>query len=218
MTDIQAVLFDFGGVFTHSPFGAVEKYAKGIGADPLRVGMLIFGDYYRDTEHPWHRLERGEITMEAARQAIAAQGREEGLELDLYKVFESFPSDGGLRREMVDKACTLRKSGYQLAVVTNNVAEFRDGWRSLLPVEEIFHTVVDSSAEGMRKPDPAIYRLALERLGGIAPQQAVFLDDFAGNLHAADALGLLTVLVGTDTELALAALDAHLSPAAPACR
>ncbi len=216
MERIQAVLFDFGGVFTHSPFGAVESYAESIGADPRQVGILIFGDYYRDTDHPWHCLERGEISIEKARQAITDLSREKGLDLDLYKVFESFPTDGGLRQEMVTKARTLRESGYQLAVVTNNIAEFRDGWRSLLPVDDIFHTVVDSSAEGIRKPDPAIYRLALERLGGVAPQRAVFLDDFDGNLHAADALGLRTVLVGPESGPALAELDAHLAAAVQA--
>jgi len=215
MEDIQAILFDFGGVFTYSPFGAVESYAEGIGAEPRQVGQLVFGDYYRDTDHPWHRLERGEISMEDARQAITDLGRKEGLELDLYKVFASFPADGGLRHEMVDKARSLREDGYQLAVVTNNVAEFRDGWRSMLPVDDIFHAVVDSSVEGMRKPDPAIYQLALGCLGGIAPQRAVFLDDFDGNLHAANALGMRTVLVGAEAAPALAALDAHLSGAKP---
>ena len=63
----------------------------------------------------------------------------------------------------------------------------------------------------MRKPDPAIFRLALERLGGIAPERAVFLDDAAGNIAGAAALGIHAILVEDDPEGALAELDAALA-------
>ena len=68
-----------------------------------------------------------------------------------------------------------------------------------LPVDELFDTVVDSSAEGIRKPDHRIYHLALERLGGVEPHRAVFVDDFEANVAAAEAVGLTGVLV-SDTE------------------
>ncbi len=212
---IEAVLFDFGGVFTMSPFSALERYAQSVQLDPLQVSSVMFGDYYRDTDHPWHRLERGEITMERAREEILELGRTQNLahDLDLYEAFGSFPSDGGLRHEFVECASKLAAAGYQLAIVTNNVAEFRDGWHGLLPyaVDDVFKAVIDSSAEGVRKPNPAIYHLALERLGGITPERSVFLDDFDGNTQAAAALGLHTVLVGEDGSAALTELDAVLA-------
>ena len=101
----------------------------------------------------------------------------------------------------------LRSEGYATALVTNNVVEFREHWRKLIPVEALFDCVVDSSEEGVRKPDPAIYHLALERLGGVAPQRAVFLDDFQGNIDAATRLGLSGILVTADYERAIGDLD-----------
>ena len=95
---------------------------------------------------------------------------------------------------MVDAVRAVRAAGLRCGLVTNNVAEFGDGWRSLLPVDELFDEVIDSSAVGMRKPDPAIYRLALARVDA-RPAEAVFVDDMPGNVAAARALGITSVLV-----------------------
>ena len=59
----------------------------------------------------------------------------------------------------------LRDRGYRMAILTNNVREWEELWRAKLPVDEIFELVVDSAWVGMRKPDPAIYQLTIERLG-----------------------------------------------------
>jgi putative hydrolase of the HAD superfamily len=96
------------------------------------------------------------------------------------------------------------------AVVTNNVREFGDSWRAMLPVAELFDVVVDSAHEGVRKPDPRIFRLALERLGGTAPESAVFLDDFHGNVAAAERLGMRGILVEEDHRPAMQTLRALL--------
>ena len=80
-------------------------------------------------------------------------------------------------------------------------------WRSIIPVDELFEAVVDSSAVGMRKPDPRIYRLALERLEVSRPETSAFLDDFEPNVDAARKLGMHGVLVGQDIAPALAELD-----------
>ena len=66
----EAVLFDFGGVFTQSPFEAVRLHGDELGADPELVLSVLFGDYDQDGNHPWHRLERGEIALPAARAEI----------------------------------------------------------------------------------------------------------------------------------------------------
>lgn len=205
---IDAVLFDFGGVFTESPFDAVAAASAELGATPELLADIVFGSYADDTDHPWHRLERGELTLGEARDAILSRGRERGIDVDPYRILAGMARGGGGAREVVvERVRDLRASGYRTAMITNNVAEFRHGWRKLLPVEELFEVVIDSSEVGMRKPDPRIYALALARLGGITPHRSVFLDDFHGNVHAARQLGIHGVLVGPDPLPALAELD-----------
>ena len=96
----------------------------------------------------------------------------------------------------------LKADGVLTALVTNNAAEFRDHWRNAIPLDELFHHVIDSSEVGMRKPDPKIFELALERLGTRA-ESTVFLDDFQGNLDAAAQLGIRGILVEPDYAPAL---------------
>jgi putative hydrolase of the HAD superfamily len=78
----------------------------------------------------------------------------------------------------------------------------------LVPIDELFDVVVDSSEEGMRKPDPAIFRTALDRLGVDDPRRVIFLDDFEGNILAARSLGMHAILVGPDPRPALDELAA----------
>ncbi len=78
----------------------------------------------------------------------------------------------------------------------------------MVPVEELFDAVIDSSAVGVRKPDPRIYHLALDALGGVAPEAAVLVDDAPGNIVAAQAIGIRGVLVGPDRLAAMAELEA----------
>jgi epoxide hydrolase-like predicted phosphatase len=210
--EIDAVLFDFGGVFTSSPFDAAEELGATLGAAPGRVLEIVFGPYHEDTDHPWHRLERGEIPLVEARDAIIALGRAEGIDTDPFRLFALMATGGGARAAMVDRAQRIVASGYRTALVTNNAHEFRESWRKLVPANELFHVVVDSSEVGVRKPDPRIFALALEKLGGIRPERALFLDDAASNVAAAEKLGIRSVLVRPDLADALAALDALLAP------
>ena len=208
MPSVQAVLFDFGGVFTESPFAAVRTFGAGQGIDPERVLELIFGVYDRDTDHPWHRLERGEMSLVDARQAILELGAPEH-RIDLFQALGSL-RDTSIRPDVIQIAREARARGVKTAIVTNNVREFGSGWRAMLPVDELFDVVVDSAHEGVRKPDPRIFRLALERLGGTTPEQAVFLDDFHGNVAAAERLGMRGILVGEDHRPAMQKLRALL--------
>jgi len=202
----DAVLFDFGGVFTASPFHAVGKMAAELGTSAERLVDVVFGSYSSDTDHPWHRLERGELPVEEARQAILSLGTEQGFEADLYKLFAAMASSGGIRDALVECARSLRRDGLRTGLLTNNVAEFREHWRGTLPIGELFDDVVDSSEVGMRKPDLRIFALACERLG-VEPARALFLDDHPGNVDAAKKAGLEAVLVGEDPAGALAELD-----------
>jgi putative hydrolase of the HAD superfamily len=199
-------MFDFGGVFTDSPFEAVAQVGAKLGAAPGQIEELMFGPYHEDTDHAWHRLERGEIELELAVSEITAAGA--ALDLDVNPV--DIPMNmgaGGLREVLIGRVRALRDAGLATALVTNNVAEFRPHWRAMLPVDELFDLVVDSSEVGVRKPDPAIYRLALAGLGDVAPEQALFLDDYPSNVHAAEALGIRSLLVESDLRETLAELD-----------
>ena len=215
---LEAVLFDFGGVFTESPFGAAEALGAELGAPAGRLLELVFGPYHADTDHPWHRLERGEMSFLDAREAILALGRDAGLDCDPIRVFQKMGAGGGVREAMVDRARRLRATGLRTALVTNNAREFRERWRALVPAEELFEHVVDSSEVGVRKPDPAIFRIALARLGDPAPERTLFVDDYEGNLVAARALGLRTLLVEDDPAPVLAALDEILAERAAHAR
>jgi epoxide hydrolase-like predicted phosphatase len=204
---IDAVLFDFGGVFTDSPFDAVRAMGEAMGAPIDDVLDIVFGSYDQDTDHVWHRCERGELDLQATRAAITEAGRERGLEIDLFEMLKYMASDGGPRELVIERTRQLRTDGYRTALVTNNVVEFREFWRPMVPLDELFDVVIDSSEVGVRKPDPRIYHLTLEQLGGVSPTRSVFLDDYPGNVEAARRLGMHGIVVETDPAPALAALD-----------
>jgi epoxide hydrolase-like predicted phosphatase len=211
---IKAVLFDLGGVFTDSPFETLRTIGEELAVDlPLALG-LVFGPYHQDTDHPWHRLERGELSLNDARQEIADLAAKHGVRLDLFEILARMSGGSGAQEILVERVRALRADGYRTALLTNNIAEFRDAWRTMIQVDELFDLVLDSSEVGRRKPDPKFFELALDRLGDLAPEQCVFLDDFEGNVAAATALGMRAIIVGTDRRAALAELDAILAEGA----
>ena len=172
--------------------------------------MIVFGGYGVDGDHPWHQVERGEITLEAARDGILALGHEQGLVVDIWQVFLAMSTNqGGLRRDLVEHVRVIRDAGLKTGIVTNNVVEFREHWRAMLPVTELFDVIVDSSEVGVRKPNPAIFHAALELLD-LPPEQVLFLDDYPGNVAAAQALGMPAVLVDGDGAKTIADLRAAL--------
>jgi epoxide hydrolase-like predicted phosphatase len=195
---IDAVIFDLGGVLAangrHSDFS--KRFPD---ADAGAVLRIIMGDYGTDTDHPWHRLERGEITLAENRRLNRLAFAEAGIELPEpptaaagapAMTFEPNPP-------VIELVQDLKAAGLRLGVLTNNVAEFKDGWRGMLPFDELFDDVVDSHEVAMRKPNPAIYQLALARLGADAGRTA-FLDDVASNVTAAEGVGMLGVMVDED--------------------
>jgi epoxide hydrolase-like predicted phosphatase len=211
---LDAVIYDFGGVFIPSPFTAVRRMAaeRGI-ADEVLTG-IVFGSYDDDTDHPWHRAERGEVDIVAAAAAIAELANEREVEIDLFATLQALGGDGTVNDAMVDSVRRARAAGARTAMLTNNVAEGRDLWQRLLPVDELFDVVVDSSAVGMRKPNPAVFAHTLSELGVDEPGRAAFLDDYPGNVRAAETAGIIGILVEDDPTGAIERLDTLLSPPA----
>ena len=207
--EIDAALFDFGGVLVRE--GSVNDFARlAPHADPELVVRHAVGPYHEDADHPWHRVERGELDMAEWYRLTVDALAEEGIEVVV-------PTGGGRSRAVVftpnepvvEAVRAVRAAGGRTAVVTNNVRELSETWRPVLPLDELFDAVVDSCEVGLRKPNPAIYHLACERIG-VDPRRAVLLDDIESNLRGAEAAGLRAIHVGPDPEPAVDALLALL--------
>ena len=84
---LKAILFDFGGVFTDSPFHAFTAYGEKHGLSSEQVTDIVFGGYSNDNDHPWHQVERGEISLEQARNDILALGQQQNMHIDIWEVF-----------------------------------------------------------------------------------------------------------------------------------
>jgi epoxide hydrolase-like predicted phosphatase len=113
---------------------------------------------------------------------------------------------------MIEYMRELSGRGYKLAICTNTVREWEQLWRAKLPVDELFDVVVDSAFVGMRKPEPAIYELTLERLG-VGADVALMIDDIELNCDAARALGMQAIWFQS-TEQAIAEVEAALGAGA----
>ena len=212
---IEAVFFDFGGVFIDSPFAVVERALADLGVDPTIALDCVFGPYERDTDHPWHQLERGEIAFEAAREQIHAISVDRvGSPLDPMDLMMRMGGGGGPRSWMVDGVRALREAGIRTSVITNNAVEFAPFWRPILPLDELFDDVVDSSEVGVRKPDPRIFHLAAERLG-VEPERSMFIDDYDGNVVGARAVGFEAICCGYTVDTAQVALAELLDRCLP---
>ena len=193
--DIRAVISDFGGVLTNQLIEAFAAFQDetGISMEQLGRGMQRVAE--RDGEYPLFTLERGEVTEEEFLSSLAWSLEEElGHRPKLHRFREIWFEALHANDAMLDLMRDLRRRGYRMAILTNNVREWEELWRSKLPVDEIFELVVDSAWVGLRKPDPAIYRLTIERLdGALRPDECLFVDDNELNVEAARALGMAAV-------------------------
>jgi epoxide hydrolase-like predicted phosphatase len=193
---VDTVIFDVGGVLAatgrHSDFG--RRFPD---EDPAVIARIVLGDYAEDGDHPWHRLERGEITLAENRELNRAAFEAAGIRIPPAPPGQAPMIDFVLNEPVVQLVRELKDVGIRLGVLTNNVAEFKASWRAMLPFDELFDDVVDSHEVGLRKPNPAIYQLALARLGAEAARTA-FLDDVSSNVAAALDVGMLAVVVDED--------------------
>lgn len=207
---IEAVIFDYGGVISVGLLRDLGSFEEQMGYPAGSVHRLMFGDG-TEVLHDFHLLETGELSLDDYLRSLERRAPEViGRAID-FAAYVEFTRQTPVQVHwpVVHRIRRLRDEGMPLALLTNNAKEFRDSWRATFPVDELFPVVVDSSEVGLRKPDPRIYELTCERLG-VEPSSAVFLDDNLDNIAAAEALGLETVLFGTDPVASLAELDAIL--------
>ncbi|HRW38616.1 MAG TPA: hypothetical protein P5254_13015, partial [Aquihabitans sp.] len=114
---IEAVFFDFGGVFIASPFAAAARAARDLGVPEAELLELVFGPYDQDGDHPWHRLERGELSFDDATAAIGDLSLEGGTRrIEPLEVLMGMASDREPRGFVVDLVRDLRAAGVRTSV------------------------------------------------------------------------------------------------------
>jgi putative hydrolase of the HAD superfamily len=199
---IRAVLFDMGGVLVSSPFAAFSRYEQRAGLPEGTIRRINATD--PDT-NAWARYERGEIGADQFAQRFDAEAAALGHRVDATAVLDALASEP---IEVMISALPRVRAVARTALLTNNLRPLdptTPTTRRLLPH---FDVIVQSSVEGVRKPDVAFYELACARLA-VAPPECVFLDDLGVNLKPARALGMHTIKV-VDAAAALTELEAAL--------
>jgi putative hydrolase of the HAD superfamily len=205
---IRAVVSDFGGVLTAPLMEGFARFQADTGVTPEQFGgALARAAAANGGRNPLFELEVGAITeadflAALERELTAGLGRP----VELHDFGERYMAAIGANDEMFAYYRRLHERGLRFALLTNNVREWEPYWRAKLPIDEIFETVVDSAFVGLRKPDPAIYAIVLERLG-LHAGECVFVDDIAVNVDAARSLGFAVVHF-RDNAQAVAELDA----------
>jgi putative hydrolase of the HAD superfamily len=201
------VLWDFGGVFTESPFKAFAAFERSRG---LPDNFLRRVNSQNPDANAWARFERGEIALTEFGDAFEAESRSLGHAVRGEEVVALLYGD--VRPRMVE-ALRRCKSQFLNACLTNNVKTGRGHGlptgdakaRQVTDIMALFDHVIESSLVGARKPEPRFYQMALVRLE-IEPQQAVYLDDLGINLKPARAMGMHTIKVDSEPQ-ALAELE-----------
>jgi putative hydrolase of the HAD superfamily len=195
--ELRAVMFDFGGVISTSPFEAFAHLEAERGLPP---GFIRRVNATNPDHNAWARLERSEIGLDAFGQEWSQEASSLGHDLDGRLVLQRLA--GEIRPRMVAAIETCRGAGLKTACLTNNfVSEERAVSPNVARVYELFDAILESRALGVRKPDPRFYELACDVLG-VKPTESVFLDDLGVNLKPARALGMYTIKV-TDPDEAL---------------
>ena len=205
---IRALISDFGGVLTTPLSAGFLAYEEEAPFTLAELGQALQRAAERYGEHPLHSLERGEITeVEFARRV--AEQLEDGF--DLARLRELYFERIDPNTPMIEFIGAQRRRGLRTALLTNNVREWEPLWRAKLPeLDEIFELVVDSAFVGMRKPEPGIYQLTVERLGGgLRLYECLFVDDIELNCESARELGM-TAVHFQHAEQAIAELESAL--------
>lgn len=196
MSDIQAVIWDFGGVITTSPFEAFNSFEaeNGLPKDFIRSVNAT-----NPQNNAWAQVESSSVSVDEFDRLFEEESGALGHPVSGRRVLDML--SGAVRPRMVEvlKRC---KQSFAVACITNNINTGRGPSMAASATRKqetervmaLFDLIVESSVEGIRKPDPRIYQLTCDRLG-VAPDACVFLDDLGINLKPARALGMHTIKV-----------------------
>ena len=203
---IEAVIWDFGGVFTTSPFEAFSRYEAAHG---LPDGHIRRVNATNPHDNAWAQFERAQIDAATFDRLFGDESRALGHELGGAAVL---PLLSGDIRPAVVAALKVCKQHFKVGCITNNVlagegAGMASSSKKALAIAEIltlFEAVIESSKAGVRKPDPRIYQMMCELLA-VRPEQCVYLDDLGVNCKPAAQLGMTAIKVESEAQ-ALAAL------------
>ncbi|MBR0821982.1 HAD-IA family hydrolase [Bradyrhizobium liaoningense] len=195
---IEAVIFDFGGVLTSSPFEAFARYEQERG---LPVDIIRRTNAANHLENAWAKFERAEVDIDAFDKLFAEESRVLGAEVRGRDVLPLLQGD--LRPEMVE-ALKRIKAQFKTGCITNNLPANAIGsltGRSLYIAEVmvLFDHVIESAKIGLRKPDPRIYKMMVETLK-VDPKNCVYLDDLGVNLKPAREMGMTTIKVANGAQ------------------
>ena len=206
---IKAIIFDFGRVISaQKPLSLFRSYEQDLGLAPGTINPIMFGS------PAWQDALLGRKTIEEYWRAI-------GPALELYTVERidqfrrRYHADEAINEGVLDLIRRLH-GRYKLAVLSNSPPDLAR-WLAEWGIRDLFDVVFCSGDEGVTKPDPAAFALTLERLG-IAPEEAVFIDDTPGHVEAARALGLFGIHFTTAEALADQLDDLLTSQALPVPR
>jgi putative hydrolase of the HAD superfamily len=199
---IKAVLFDVAGVLTESYGHILLEAAEEIDANIELLAEVLLPIFLgeNDSDAMGHKLERGEVSLEDFLDSLGPAEHDVRALLHPDSPY-FFGHSLNPKREMFTFATELSKAGYRTGIISNSVREWEPSWDRAIPQKDIFDAVILSSQVGLRKPNPAIYRLAVDQLG-ITPDEAIFLDDFEPMVEGARRAGLHAVHV-TDHEAAI---------------
>ena len=209
--NFDAVIWDFGGVITSSPFEAFAQFET---ANELPRDFIRSINATNPDTNAWALFERSEIDADAFDAAFQAEAAARGHSVRGAEVLALLAGD--IRPEMVAVLQRLIDEDYKIGCITNNVksgsgagmARSKEKAAAVEAVMELFSHVIESSKVGIRKPDPEIYKMACTALD-VTPERAVFLDDLGVNLKPARALGMATIKV-SGAEQAISELETLL--------
>jgi len=201
---IEAVIFDFGGVLTSSPFDAFTRFETERG---LPIDIIRRTNAANHLENAWAKFERAEVDIDTFDKLFATESLALGAEVRGRDVLPLLQGD--LRPEMVE-ALKRIKAQFKTGCITNNLPANAIGsmtGRSLYVAEVmvLFDHVIESAKIGLRKPDPRIYQLMVETLK-VDPKNCVYLDDLGVNLKPAREMGMTTIKVASGAQ-AIAELE-----------
>ena len=194
---IEAILWDIGGVLTASPFEAFNQFeaANGLPRDFIRGVNAT-----NPATNAWAQFESNQVDVDAFDALFRAETAALGHPVNGKRVLELL---SGTPRPRMIEALRRCKQHFRVGAITNNMkptsespTAVEDPKRATLMEEAmlLFEVIVESSVEGVRKPDPPIYRIACQRLG-VEPSRTVFLDDLGINLKPARDMGMHTIKV-----------------------